>query len=264
MDIDSLVTIDPQRPRKLRGPLKTFLLQSFAQTCRKPIRLVQVGANDGKMADPVYPFIAKGGWTGLLIEPHPIYFAELQALHADNPDLVLRNLAISDAPGSLELFHLNEAARDRYPHGLRGCASLERGRMAEALQRGKKRKNVTVRDDDIASTQVEVSTLQTVLEEEGLRQVDIFVIDVEGHETRVLNSFNLKAFKPKLMIIECNGSDVGDENAIVGVMKEAGLRVSRFGDDLIGIRPGAIKIPMEAMLHFLAIAPLPLDDASTD
>lgn len=264
MNIDSLTTIDPQRPRKMRGPLKAFLLEAFAETCRKPITLVQVGANDGKMADPVYPFIKKGGWTGLLIEPHPLYFKELQSLHANSPGLVPRNLAISDEPGTLELFHLNEAARDRYPHGLRGCASLERSRMEDALQRGKKRHNVTIRDDDISSTRVEVSKLETVLKEEGLRRADIVVIDVEGHETRVLNSFNLKALKPKLVIIECNGADTGDEDAIVDVLNGADLRVSRFGDDLIGIRPDTIKIPLDAMLHFLAIAPLPLSEVQTN
>ncbi len=255
-DPASFARIDPARPRKLRGPAKQFVLDAFAASRADKVRLVQVGANDGQMADPVYPYIAAGGWEGLLIEPHPIYFAELKALHAPRPELRLRNLAISEEAGRFDLFHLNEAARDRYPKGLRGCASLERARMIDALERGKKRKAVTVREDDIAVTQVTVMRLDAVLAEEGIDRADILVIDVEGHERQVLRSFDLGKLGPALVVVECNGIDIGNEAEIVTMMNEGGLVVRRFGDDLIGLRPGAVQVPLEAILHFLAIDPI--------
>ena len=253
MDLSQLTQMNPDRPRRLRRPLRKFILDAFAQSCPAPIRLVQVGANDGKLADPVYPHIVAGNWTGMLIEPHPVYFEELQARHADRPALTLCNLAISDVPGTLELFHLNEAARSRYMGDVRGCASFERSRMVDALQRSSKRKNIPVEDGDVACTKVAVERLDTVLQQQGMTHADILVVDVEGHELTVLRSFDLGAMNPRLAIIECNGAGVGDEGDITEILRAAGLSVSRFGDDLIGIRPGAITIPLEAMLHFLRI-----------
>lgn len=240
--------------RQLRAAMKAFNLRAFADSCPKPITLVQIGANDGRMADPVFPYLSKGGWQGVRIEPHPLYFSELTALHANQPEFQLFNVAISDEPGQMELFHLNEAARDRYPRGLRGCASLGRDRMEDALRRGSRRRKVQIEDGDIVSTRVEVRRLDAVLAEAGIRQADILVIDVEGHEINVLNSFDLPALGLKMAIVECNGPDAGNETEIARLLGTAGLTVTRFGDDLIGIRDGAIPVPLDAVHNLLGFA----------
>lgn len=242
--------------RTLRAAMKAFTLRAFADSCPKPVTLVQIGANDGQMADPVFPYLSKGGWRGVRIEPHPLYFSELSALHAQQPEFQLFNVAISDEPGQMQLFHLNETARDRYPRGLRGCASLDRDRMADALRRGSRRRRVDIRDGDIVSTDVRVRRLDEVLAEAGIAQADILVIDVEGHEINVLNSFDPASLGLKMAIVECNGPDAGNEAEIARLLGRAGLKVTRFGDDLIGLRDGAVTVPLDAvhaLLGFQAI-----------
>ncbi|WIY26306.1 FkbM family methyltransferase [Parasedimentitalea psychrophila] len=242
-----------QSDRKMRAAMKTFILEAFAKSCTKPATLIQVGANDGKMADPVFPYLSRDGWQGVMVEPHPIYFSELSALHRERPGLKLFNVAVSTEPGEMNLFHLNEAARDRYPHGLRGCASLNRDRMVDALRRGHRRKKTEIQDDDIAVTTVPVRRLDDVLREAAVAEADILVIDVEGHEIQVLDSFDPAAMGFKMAIVECNGPDVKLEADIAERLNRAGLSVTRFGDDLIGIRDGAIQVPVESISGLLGL-----------
>jgi len=224
------------------------MLDAFAESARHPVTLVQVGANDGRMADPVFRHIERQNWGGILIEPHPVYFAELKERHAKRENLTLLNIGISDAPGHFELFHLNEAARDRYPRGARGCASLDRGRMVDALRRVNDPRGLPVLEEDVHATTVEMRRLDTVLTEFAVQNVDILVIDVEGHERQVLESFDIAALDLKFAMVECNGPDVDFEADVVQRLKQAQLNVVRLGDDLVGFREGTLKIPVEAAL----------------
>jgi len=224
------------------------LLDAFADSVPAPATLVQIGAHDGRMADPVHRHLERENWGGILIEPHPVYFAELTKRHAARQNIELLNVGISDSPGHFELFHLNEAARDRYPRGARGCASLDRNRMVDALRRVNDRKGLPVLEEDVSATTIELRRLDAILAEYALRNVDILVVDVEGHERQVLNSFDITALDLKFAIVECNGPDVEFEAAVVQRLKQADLRVLRLGDDLVGFREGELKIPVETAL----------------
>jgi FkbM family methyltransferase len=233
-----------------------FALEALHDTLTGRITLIQVGANDGKMADPVFPFIVKGQWRGVMIEPHPLYFKELSARHAERPELQMVNTAIASETGEMELFHLNEDARPRYPRGIRGCASLDRSRMEDALRRGRKRKGTTIEDGDIVSTMVQLRRLDTVLADAALEAADLLVIDVEGHELEVLKSFTASKLGLKMAIVECNGMNRGDEPDIVAALKEAGLASYRVGEDILGLRPGAINVTLSTALELAGLEAL--------
>ncbi len=250
----------PQLPiEKAASSMKSvlnFALQTLCDALSGRITLIQVGANDGKMADPVFPFILKGQWRGVMIEPHPLYFKELSTRHAERPELQLVNTAIASEPGEMELFHLNEEARARYPRGIRGCASLNRSRMEDALRRGCKRKGTTIEDGDIVSTMVQLRRLDTVLADAALEAADLLVIDVEGHELEVFKSFTASKLGLKMAIVECNGMNRGDEVDIVAALKEAGLASYRVGEDILGLRPGAINVTLSTALELAGLEAL--------
>lgn len=57
-----------------------------------------------------------------------------------------------------------------------------------------------------------VKTVNTVLKEYGIDQVDIVSIDVEGFELQCLQGFDFSKYKPKVMVIENvdNNSDIAN------------------------------------------------------
>ena len=76
------------------------------------IFFVQIGAHDGRTLDPISPYVREFGWKGLLIEPQPNVFAQLQVNYADRPDLILENVAIGEKEGTLRLHCFRNANAD--------------------------------------------------------------------------------------------------------------------------------------------------------
>ncbi len=70
--------------------------------------VVQIGANDGKSRDPVYPFIMERGWSGILVEPIPSMFEKLSNTYRDVPNVKLENCAIANTDGTVKMYRVVE------------------------------------------------------------------------------------------------------------------------------------------------------------
>ncbi|WP_050602058.1 FkbM family methyltransferase [Ruegeria sp. 6PALISEP08] len=255
MKIDTLPTAIDGRPRKTKLALLDFLLRCFDAQAEL-VTVVQVGANDGRLDDPIWQFWSKDYWRGVLIEPHPVYFSDLSSMHEENPNVALVNCAVSEWPGKMDLYHMDEGVRDRCPRWLRGCASLTEERMLSAVQRANRNRGEDIPLSAVVCTQVSARRLDDILHDLEITQADLLLIDVEGHEVSVLNSFDLSSLNLKLAIIECNVGDRGDEETIVSTLNDAGLLTYKFVNDIVAVRPEVINVPVEAMLHFQNFVPL--------
>jgi hypothetical protein len=63
------------------------------------VYVLQIGACDGSSFDPIYPFIQKYGWAGLLVEPLPDLFERLEDTHMvrlASGNISLANVAVVD------------------------------------------------------------------------------------------------------------------------------------------------------------------------
>ena len=133
---------------------------------------VEVGANDGKTGSFTYN-LANTGWKGLYIEPVPRIYQECKKNHENNDVIVLNDggtLSTMDA----EMFNLY-----------------------------KKMKWTRNNFRNSYSTNVTVDKLDNILNKYSFKpDFDVFVLDVEGYEEKVLNGFSLNEFKPKIVIVE--------------------------------------------------------------
>ncbi len=255
MNIESLPQAIPGRPRKTKLALLNFLI-AFLDAQSRQVRVVQVGANDGQMEDPIWRYWSKETWTGVLIEPHPVYFSNLKKRHDDNPNITLVNSAVSSTSGTMTLFHMREGMKASFPEWLRGCASLEKERMVSAVQSANVKFDGELADSVIDETEVEVRRLDEILTSLGVETADLLLVDVEGHELEVLNSFDFTALGAKIAIIECNSGDRAVRDEISARLNEAGLLTYFVAGEIVAIRPNCISVPIEAMFHFQNVAPL--------
>ncbi len=216
--------------KRVRRLTMRWLIQNLDKAGHR-VHYVQVGANDGVLDDPVYDAGRTADWAGLLIEPSPYYFQKLQALHAENPQLICLNIGISDNPGTMTLHQLSAEAEGKYDVWAAGCASMDRGRLEEAL-----RDAGPLDDGDIVSNDVPVERLDHVLAKQRFSQIDLLVIDVEGHEQAVLDSFDLGQMKPRMIVLESN-SGRESEAQFVGALKSAGYAVHKIAEDLVAFSP---------------------------
>jgi FkbM family methyltransferase len=136
---------------------------------------VEVGANHPTLESQTW-FIEQQGWTGILIEPNP---SLCELLRAQRPRSEVFQVAIGnpDQVGEVDLQIGTE-------HQLSTI--------------------VNTLDQPLSGVKVKVPlrTLDSILAEAGLGQIDFLTIDVEGMELAVLQGFNIAKYSPQLILIE--------------------------------------------------------------
>jgi len=160
---------------------------------------LEAGANDGVSHSNTYA-LEMSGWTGILVEPSPVAF---RLLAKTRPNNVLIEMALADSDaagesvtGTFSSGSLTATAdptlfnRDPKKYKFRGLSRLSRwtGRNGHA---------------DLES--VPATTLDKVLLDSGLKQLDLMILDLEGMELDALRG--LGEHRPRIVIIETRMKD---------------------------------------------------------
>ena len=139
---------------------------------------VDVGAQDAKV-DSVTKWFYDCGWSGINLEPHPDYFAQLVR---ERPRDINLQIALSDTAGEARFCFVRES----------GLSSLDIGAASIAAKHGLQS----------YFGQVVVKTLNAVLDEHPLHDIHFLKIDVEGSEAKVIASIDLTIYRPWIILIE--------------------------------------------------------------
>ncbi|MGJ9412775.1 FkbM family methyltransferase [Aeromicrobium sp. CF4.19] len=145
---------------------------------------VEVGALDGDELSNTFYFEKALGWTGVLVEANPVQAASCRR---NRPESHVAGVA-AVAPGQEGTVVLEVA------DGHAGFSTLSASRTYHRI----------LQERGISTTPVEVpaTTLDSVLEQAGARAIDFVTIDVEGHERAVLAGFDLRRWRPEVILLE--------------------------------------------------------------
>src|SRR4030095_7080294 len=92
---------------------------------RKTLFIVEVGSNDGKSGDPLYPLIrSHRSWQALFIEPVPFLFEQLRRNHGDNPRFRYEQVDIAESVQTMPFYYVSPDARREVPHLPDFCEQL--------------------------------------------------------------------------------------------------------------------------------------------
>jgi FkbM family methyltransferase len=162
---------------------------------------VEVGANDGVTDSMTYHFELLG-WTCVLLEPIPELFLKI----VGNRKCISHNCAASSSEGEMTL---------SLAEGVPSMSTLEltRDRRASISQAGGKLKDIKVR----------TRTLDSILAESCISNIDFISIDVEGHEMEVLKGFSIEKYCPRIVLIEDNSNT--SDPTIPDFMKSKGYLI---------------------------------------
>lgn len=178
--------IDPKRvaARQL-SPLMVSYAQNFEDVLLRRVlqevtkgTYIDVGAQDSK-EDSVTKWFYDTGWSGVNIEPHPDYFAQLTR---DRPRDINLQIAIADMDGTAQFCFVRDS----------GLSSLDMGAVAIAAKHGLRSRVGTV----------EVRTLDSVLQQYPPQEIHFLKIDVEGGEAKALSGINLTVHRPWVVLVE--------------------------------------------------------------
>lgn len=223
-------------------PVRAFFLHWLNDQYGAGVKVVQVGANDGTMADPLSPVIGRFGWSGLLIEPVPHYFQALSAKYSDNPKVRPKNYAISLEDGTETIHHLSPEAEANYPAWARGLASFDRNHLERAIK-----------SEDVATITVPCHPLSTILSENEFEDAHVLVVDVEGAEKLVFSSFRWNQFRPRIIEVETRHLKKPVKDWLFGHFHNGGFDVYDFGYDTIAVRRGWLPSSLRHLINLTRI-----------
>ena len=219
------------RLRRIRHRLAgQRLLRAFARAYPEAF-FVEIGANDGTEEDQLRAHIRRRAWRGIMVEPVPWIFEHLRENYGDLDRVQLANVAIGDRDGTLPFFHVAQAAPgESLPSWYHAIGSFSR-------------ENVLKHADhipDIASrlveTQVPTLGFASLLERHGAPQVDLVLIDTEGHDWEIIRTIDLSVHRPRLVIYEHYHLPVATRPERRAHMAAAGYETLEEGFDTFCLR----------------------------
>jgi FkbM family methyltransferase len=185
-----------------------------------PVVYIQIGGNDGVLADPIWPILNSNPSffkAGAIVEPHPAYCSDLRSNLAKFDFIKIYNVAIGEE-GELarELYFIDPADIERFdlPRWAKGIASFYIDRNALG---GKK---CSIDDfnkikSHIRKTFVSCVTSHELLIESGFAAVDVVIIDTEGYDWNIVKGLNFHHLKfPSLLLIETMNLPFDERSAL--------------------------------------------------
>jgi FkbM family methyltransferase len=169
----------------------------------KQARVVQVGANDGVMCDPLRQFLVHStsqDVQAVLVEPIPFYYTKLRNLYADYPNITVLNVACGAACSHAPLYFIEPSVADQMngdgpPNDwAHGQGSFDPNLVKYWIERNRFRgedyaRNIDTYVNSIISIDVEIIRLSDI--EMSSQNENLLVnIDVQGFELDVIGGID--------------------------------------------------------------------------
>lgn len=180
--------VNPINTRRWAANQNTFenVVERYSRDT-KEFFVLQIGACDGQMDDPIYQYVKKYKWRGLLVEPQKKAFEQLRIAYKDQGDnLRFENAAISDKDDLRPLYKIRDDAIDA--DWKQGVASLISKPGADW--------------GPMDIEMVQCLTFDTLFNRHEVGRIDLLQIDVEGYDYEILKLLDIGKVKPRLIRYE--------------------------------------------------------------
>jgi FkbM family methyltransferase len=202
---------------------------------------VQVGGFDGVSFDPLRSLIVDKNLSGLIVEPIPQYFEKLKSLYTHAPNISAINCAITEEDGERTIWRFNPEAVERglLPPHFAGISSfLMEDLLKETGVLGRSSPNAETTAalrKLVQAVPVQCRTMDSLLREHSVAQVDILQIDTEGYDYNVLKLFDFARFKPGVVHYEHQHLNQADRAAAEALLRGHGYHIQRNVFDTLAV-----------------------------
>ncbi len=213
------------------------ILDLVLQNCMQQnsdLFFVQIGANDGKTADPVTELIHRYRLRGLLVEPQPKMFKRLVENYQDHPQLAFENSLIAAQNGTENFYAIRDDGQYKLPMWCYQIASLDRDKMLDLLSGQKQDLHLPADIESLIETiPLPALTFQTLLEKHQVRQVDLLVIDTIGYDFEIIKMIPFDQIKPAIINFEHSLLSLDDRKECFEYLAHLGYSLIQVSVDTI-------------------------------
>lgn len=215
------------------------LIDNFSRK-NKEVVFVQVGANDGFFNDPLYKFIKRDNWRGVLLEPqHYVFNTFLKHLHKGNDNIHTLNAALDRVDQTRTIYKI-AFSKSRWATGLTSFKkevleeSIDSGHVARCAKRyGEPLPEK--REDFIAEEKINCISVDTLIDKYKLEPLHWLQIDTEGYDFEIIKMFQIEKTKPTVIVFENSHLSVEDKDACEALLRTNGYRTSFISENTIAI-----------------------------
>lgn len=177
------------------------------------VRIVQVGANDGCINDPIYNVVMRNKYRSkiILIEPQSNIIPYLEKNYVQHPDAYVANYAVGAGsalslyrikPSFYSLFvkrYLKDSPSYRVPSGF---ASFDKNHVIKHVE-GNLHENTNIQDA-IEKITIPSHRLLEIMQIASWEEsyIDVLQVDAEGMDDEVIYACDIELTKPKLINFE--------------------------------------------------------------
>jgi FkbM family methyltransferase len=231
--------------RKLLGQtdeVENFLYRYFSSGKFKTI--VQVGANDGVMCDPLRRFIqSPGKFEATLVEPIPYYAEKLRQLYKNRSDVKVIQAALGSTDKTETLYFIppqiadlmnGEGRPNNWAHG-QGC--FDRDTVVYWIEKNSFRGDDYCRQIPFFISTIDSISIPVMQIRRIMPKADnlLLVLDVQGFELEVLNGLDW-SYPPAFLMLE---DDMDKTDTVITFLKSKGYRCLGGKTDKIFVHQNA-------------------------
>lgn len=228
----------------LRGFIYHAVLSSHLLNHQK-LRIAVVGANDGVVNDPIFPWIRENALCTeiYLIEPQQKLRSILENNYEFHPSFHILSCAIGPRE-STNLFSLKQEYWSEYkPYYSKGWPAYRAALGLTSASREHVEKHVRgfIKDSDIEQA-IEEETVEFMPLHEALINhklapaIDILQIDAEGHDDTVIYNSSLEICRPKVIYLEVSHIPHDRQSLLRDYLEGREYRVFDIGGDWLCIK----------------------------
>lgn len=195
------------------------------------LHFIQIGANDGHRLDPISTYLDRYDWHGLMFEPLPEHFAQLQHRRGGNPGLRLHCSAVGDSSGHRLIYDFAPAYTVNLPDWVHGLASFSHARLEQVAN------ELSLPASAIRTTAVAMVTWEEVWRDFGPQPCDVLVLDTEGLDITLLRAADLAHHRPKLILFEHSCVSLDERLTFYRELLELGYTLACNREDTVAVLP---------------------------
>lgn len=176
-------------------PTQDMALALLGILIKEPL-VLQVGANDGNRFDTLRPYLDNSLWNGFLVEGDPLLYQQLQVNNLQRkPRIQTLNLVIGS--GEPAWFYSPKPDRiTELPDWATGIGGFDSSHIE------KHSIHFPGLSDYFRKQKVETITVNQLINNYLNRCPDLFFMDLEGYDGKVIEALDFNSYQPKVIIFE--------------------------------------------------------------